>query len=358
MPEVYDDALQSLAGTGPEYGGGSFNLGAVVAGALLAMNRAHAVAPWVKNYRPSLEEPPPLEQPITRNDWQAALGDQLRSSDWAAFFRRELSQAAWLTVLNDWLPRLAPGLAGAGGYGLIRTAYALHQIAAKETLTRELELAEGLGYWASRYMKLPGILGSTTINRLAPAEALSRIKWQHKGQLPRFTSISAGLQGIRGFPAFTGVINLVTIPANLEILISHTTEVFARVILAHDHEPDCLLPFIQAVTVPSALRHIIPHLKGDSALTILRYGWQFAGALYAVYGQANAVDDPEPPNDDLESLIDQAVATGDAHAIIFTEVCLREYFKTPKPAYLAAAWYAVERLKPPEQDDTENADGR
>lgn len=357
MPEVYDDALKSLAGTGPEYGDGSSNLGAVVAAALIAMNRAHAAPPWVKGYRRSLEEPPPLVQPITRNSWQSALGDPLRSSDWAAFFRRELSQAAWPTVLSDWLPRLAPGLSGAAGYGLIRTAHALHQLAAEYILPREVELAAGLGYWASRYRKLPGILGSTTTGTLAPAEAVSRIKWQHKARLPRFTSISDGLQGLRGFSPFTGIINLVTIPAKQEILISRTTEVFARVILAHGHEPDCLLPFIQAVTVPSALRYIIPHLDGEPVLAILRYGWQFAGAMYAVYGQANPVDDFEPPNDDLDSLIDRAVATRDEHAIIFTEACLREYIQTPKPVYLAAAWHAVERLKPPDQDDTENANG-
>lgn len=357
MPEVYDVALKSFAGTGPEYGDGASNLGPVVADALIAMQRAHAVSPWVQGYRRSLEEPPPLVQTITRNNWQAALGDKLHSGDWVAFFRRELREAAWPSVLSDWLPRLAPGLSGAGGYGLIRTAYALHRLAAEESLTRELELAEGLGYWASRYMKLPGILGSTTTGTLAPAEALSRIKWQHKGRLPRFKFISDGLQGLKGFPAFTGLINLVTIPAKQEILISRTTEVFARVILAHGHEPECLLPFIQAVTVPSALRYIIPQLEGDPALAILRYGWQFAGAMYTVYGQANPVDDFEPPNDDLDSLIDRAVATRNEYAIIFTEVCLREYIQTPKPVYLAAAWHAVERLAPPDQDDTENANG-
>ena len=353
VPEVYDDALKSLTGTALEYGDGASNLGPVVADALIAMHRAPAVLPWVQGYRHSLEEPPPLLRTITRSNWQADVGDKLRSGDWVAFFRRELSQAAWPLVLNDWLPRLAPGLSGAGGQGLIRTAYALHQLAADETPARVLELAEGLGYWASSYMKLPGILGSMTTGTLAPAEALSRIKWQHKGQPPRFKVIGDGLRGLKGFPSFTGVINLVTIPAEPEVLISRTTEVFARVILAHGHEPDCLLPFIQAVTVSSALRYIIPHLERDPILAFLRYGWQFAGAMYTIYGQANPVSDFDPPNDNLDSLIDRAIATRNEHAIIFTEVCLREYLQLPKPVYLAAAWHAVERLAPPDQDDAE-----
>ena len=39
----------------------------------------------------------------------------------------------------------------------------------------------------------------------------------------------------------------------------------------------------------------------------------------------------------VEDLIDSAVATGDEHAIKFTEACLREHALNPKPVYLAAA---------------------
>jgi hypothetical protein len=46
----------------------------------------------------------------------------------------------------------------------------------------------------------------------------------------------------------------------------------------------------------------------------------------------------------LPELIDHAVASGDEHAIKFTEACLRENAILPDPAYLAAAWSAVGHL--------------
>ncbi len=40
---------------------------------------------------------------------------------------------------------------------------------------------------------------------------------------------------------------------------------------------------------------------------------------------------------DRDDLVDRALATGDEHAIKFTEACLREYALNPKPLYLRQA---------------------
>jgi hypothetical protein len=77
---------------------------------------------------------------------------------------------------------------------------------------------------------------------------------------------------------------------------------------------------------------------------MLRYGWQAAAAIYAT--SASSRPDPlsKPGPTSREDLVDQAVRTGDEHAIKFTEACLRENALRPRPAYLVAAQNAVGKL--------------
>ncbi len=224
MLNAYDEALTLLAGTAPEYGEGQPNSGATVAAAMLARNQSQAVEPWLQDYMGRLEPMPAPHDPITRDNWRQALGHESRVSDWTHFFQRELQQAPWRQVIGDWIPRLAPGLSGGGGHALLHTAAALGGLVAEEHDLRKDELGRALGYWASRYLKLPGIVGSTTGGNLSPAEALARIKWQHKDEPRRFKGLGAGLQGLAGFPSFAGVVNLVAVPADPLALIPQITE--------------------------------------------------------------------------------------------------------------------------------------
>ncbi len=346
MPSAYNEALAILAGSGPEYGDGSANSGPVVADTLITMGRSYAVDIWVQGYLSRLEPMPGPEQPITRDNWGSALGDMARVSDWVSFFRRELRQASWPVVLRDWLPRLAPGLAGAAGHGLLRTAHAIRNIAIEESNLLKDELAAGLGYWAARFLKLPGIIGSEPAGSLTPAEALSRIKWQYKKRPSRFTNISAGLEGLSGFSPFAGVINLVTIPDEPLEIISQITEVMARVFLSNSHDPAKVVPFIHALLVPSALRHVVPYVERECVSILVRYGWQFAGAMYTIYGRANPVEICERPGDDKAQLADRTIATGNEFAILFVAACLEEYDRDSRPAYLDAAREAIKQLAP------------
>jgi len=77
----------------------------------------------------------------------------------------------------------------------------------------------------------------------------------------------------------------------------------------------------------------------------LRYAWQAAAAIYSAFASAPPPATVEPQRIDWDDVIDQAVATGDEHAIKFAEACLREYRLNPRPAYIAAAKDAAERLR-------------
>jgi len=332
-PEL-DEALERLAGTGPEFGGGLANHGPMASEALVRLNRAEAVAPWVDGYRRRLQ--PGLGGPIVaQTEWRAALGSIERVGGWVALFERELREAPWTAVLQEWVPPLAPGLSAAACHGLIRTGHAVRGLVERDEPLRRRELAQGLAYWAARHQALPDRPGA--VGTLRASQALGRVPIlpdERRGH----GLISEALAHLAGLPAFADVAGLVDVHA--DGFLSDLTETFAGVYLAHAR-PGSRITFIHAVTGPSALRLLLPHLSPDTGALLLRYGWQVAAAMYAGYAStprpAPAVA-PWP----REELIDRAVATGDEHAFKFTEACLREHAIAPRPVYLAAAQRNVE----------------
>jgi hypothetical protein len=93
------------------------------------------------------------------------------------------------------------------------------------------------------------------------------------------------------------------------------------------------------------VRLISPHVSEPTGAALRRYAWQAAAALYAAMGRYEpSTDEFDPPEVAAGELADDAAATLDAHAIKFTEACLREYRLNPDPAYLVAAVDATRRL--------------
>ena len=146
-------------------------------------------------------------------------------------------------------------------------------------------------------------------------------------------------------PEFPGVINLVEASGDASAFVSDLTETFANVYLANAHDTLSTIVFIHSVTGPSAIRLIAPHVSEETAASAMRYGWQAAAALYAGFGETTAAPVVEETETNVDDLIDSAIATGDEHAIKFTEACLREHALNPAPVYLAAARDAIARLR-------------
>ena len=328
---VLDEALELLRNTGPEFNAGLSNHGPMAAEALVRLDRDDAVLDWVERYRGRLDHHPGLLTRIDPSDWQSALGDVRRVGDWVAFFDSQLADRPWQTVVSTWVPRLAPGLMAAATHGPIRTAHATRAIAESETSQRRHELAEGLGYWAARYQQLPGTPSAHDAGR-APSDALQAVPRVH-GAAGR--PIFEELRGLDSEPAFVGVIDLVRAPHNVAAFLSEVTETFAAATLANPQAP---IPFIHSVTAPSALRMLLPYLEEEDARLAARYVWQAAAGLYAWYADAPAGPTVVAlPAVDSAELVEHAVASGDEHAIKFTEACLREHALNPKPVYFAAA---------------------
>ena len=340
MTATIDEALALLEDTGPEYGGGLANHGPMAAEALFALGRGDAAVPWAERYKRRLSEHPQARKPIAAEDWREALGEGDRVGDWIAFFGRELADASWQAVLNRWAPRLGPGIVAAATHGVIRTGHAVRSLAAEDTPERRHELAEGLAYWAARYTTLPGA-PQPGADGVLPSQAIRDVAFL-PDERRAAGLITVGLSRLDD--EFAGAINLVDASTDVSAFVSDMTETFAHAYLANANDGFRVIVFIHSVTGPSAARILAPHLEPDAVQPLLSYAWQAGAALYSAFGSAPAPSAIEAPAGDRDDLIDRAVATGDEHAIKFTEACLREYELNPKPVYLAAARHAAERL--------------
>ncbi len=151
--------------------------------------------------------------------------------------------------------------------------------------------------------------------------------------------ITLGLRGLAEDARFPDVANLVDASGDASAFLSDLTETFAAVYVANAHA-GTVIALIHAVTGPSVIRLLAPHLTPEATEVALRYGWQAGAAIYAAMGETPDAGPVEAPDETRDELIDRAVATGDEHAIKFAEACLREHALNPKPVYLAAARHA------------------
>jgi hypothetical protein len=345
VPTTIDEALALLAESGPEFAAGKMRLsnhGPMAAEALIALGRDRELIPWVEGYKRRLEGRPEARNPIAPDEWREALGDITRVGDWATFFEGELASAPWPDVLELWTRRLAPGIVAAATHGVIRTAHAVRSLADEETPLRLHELAEGLAYWAATYMLLPGAPSSSS-RGLRPSQAVRAMATFPPEEQRNFGTITSMLRKLDDVPSFAEAIDLVDVGEDPADFLSELTETFAGVYLANARGGN-VIGLIHAVTGPGAVRLLAPHLSSETVALALRYAWQAAAGLYVTMAQTPVPEAIEPPAGDIEDLIDRAVATGDEHAIKFTEACLREQALHPQPVYLAAALDASTRL--------------
>jgi hypothetical protein len=346
MTVAIDEALELLSGYGPEFSFGDLclsNHGPMAAEALIALGRDDAVISWTERYKRRLEERPASRNPISPGEWREALGDVRRVGDWTAFFDRELAGAPWRQVLDLWVERLAPGIIASATHGVIRTAHAVRSLDTQETPARLHELAEGLAYWAATFMLLPGSPSAASRHAL-PSQAIRQIERLAPEEQRDMGLITTSLRKLATQPSFERTIDFVDPSDDPTSFLSDLTETFAGVYVANA-DGGQVIGLIHAVTGPSAIRLLAPHLSPSTTDLALRYGWQAAAALYVAMAQRPAPDAPASAVGDEPDIIERAVSTGDEHAIKFTEACLREHALNPKPVYLAAARDASARLK-------------
>ena len=341
--DVMDEALGLLEDAGPEYGPGFSNHASMATEALLAMGRGDAVIPWVTAYRKRLAGNPEPGLPVFGGYWFEALGAIGRYADWVNCFDEELRDEDWCTILNIWVPRLLPGMVGAAWHGAIRTGHAVRSLNREESPEKIRELARALAYWAARYQSLPGF-PVPNVDVRNPLAVIGEVTPLPDGERLMKGLIREKVRRLNGFKPFEQVINLTEPPDDITPFFVDLLETFVRVFLANVGTRGSVITFIHGVTGPGALYLLATCLLPDISRIALRYAWQASAALYAAIGgevDRAAYDTYDEP---IEDLISRAVATGDEHAIKFTEVCLRVHRIDPRPIFLVAARHAVDRL--------------
>lgn len=329
--EAIEDGLARLRGISFAMGPGFSEHGPMVAEAISSLGRDDSVAAWVDAYKAHYRHnpAPPPQAPIGENDWDAALGNYARVSDWLDFFRRALAEASWHDVIRIWLPRLMDGYAGGLTHGLIRTAHAVRSLPADDTpseLARD-ELAHGLAYWAATYHRSAG-------------------DPDRRGTRPLRAALQALPRG-DGADIAPAIESLEATP-DIDAAISRHTAAFARLLLAHRELPPIpTIQLVHSITAPRSMRDLLPFLQPEQGAWAYRRLWQVSAGIVARMTKPRpgeteiVVDAPKLPRDEL---VDRVVAHRDDHVIKLTEACLCEDAIRPDPVYRGVAEAILQRI--------------
>jgi hypothetical protein len=329
-----DEALIRLRDTGPERHGWLSNHAPMAVEVLVRRGHAGSVDRWIDDYRDKLEEPPRGIDRITPEQWRDPLGDPVRTGDWIAFFAVRLREAPWREVLAEWWPRLLPGIAAGATHGVIRVGHAVQALLAEETGPRVAELGQGLAYWAARWQPLaPAGAGPYPAgDPRAALDAVPRVPDQRFGIRARL----AQLADLREWPAVAAAV-----PGTGSVE-DRLAEIVAAAVRKHGTDGYAApVMLVHAATAPTAVLRALPALPPALALPSLAAAWAATAAITSAYAPAAARPPVPPPAADPESVLERATASGDPHAIKFTDAALDAWRRTPDPALLAAATNAT-----------------
>jgi hypothetical protein len=315
----------------------------MVAEALDCLGHEALISAWVDVYAPRLDDRAE-GKPIPLSDQTAAMGTGA-FADWRATFEVELAGASWRGVVRGWLPILLPGYFAAAMHGPIRVAHAVRALEADENPIRLGELAAGLGYWASRFQRLPGEpgveprpgFGASQVLEAVPITPAAR---RRKGFLVDAVSV---LKGDENFARTIAGADLKT--ASPGDLIG---EICARVAHLYTANPSARIAYIHGLTGTAALRLVSGYVDDENLRRGVGYALQAAAALHSTHCQSPRVQEASPDSEETvlswDELRYRAACSLEEHTIKLTEACWREDRIRPSRGFRLAAADAVNHL--------------
>ncbi|MFI9150047.1 questin oxidase family protein [Streptomyces sp. NPDC053367] len=326
-----DEAFERLHTRGPEFRGWLSNHAPMVAEALAAHGQAGAVHRWLDLYGDRLEEFPAPTEPVTDDNWPAALGDPRRAADWIAYFSRALAERPWRAVLAEWWPRLLPGLYAAATHGVIRVGHAVRALEAEDNAPRRAELAQALGYWAARHLPVTGI--QPLPGAASAAQSLDLVPGieSPEGGYP------ARLAAVRRLPLWA---REVTDPDTAKERLSELVRAATHRYATHGHGDETML--VHAATAPNAVLRTLDALPRELWVPSLHAAWTASAAVTAMYAPDAPADYTPPARLTAEEVVERALAHGDEHVIKLTDTAL----DVGDERALAAAQRSIELSRP------------
>ncbi len=299
-----DEALSRLHATGPEFEGYLSNHGPMAADALIRMGRSDAVEEWVTSYLPRLMEAPATCWTMTENEAAQQLGRAERVGDWVGLFDRLLAEEPWSDVLARWWTRLLPSAVTAAAHPLIRTGHVVRALREQVTDPRLAELARALAYWAARWRPLPAGPGRAQPLLHLPVVNADGTFAERLDQLAPPPRDDVDLDGL----VDEAVSGYLTWGADSPVMLVH------------------------AATAPRAAALVLPSLPVELWAPTRAMAWSVTAAVVTAYRTGATAPRPSSGRE----VADRAAATGDEHAIKFTEVALESAARGSEVALLAA----------------------
>lgn len=330
---VLNEAYGRLHHAGPEWGADRLtNHGPMAVEVLVRRGHAAQVHRWVDGYLRRLDDLPPASDPITADNWPAAMGDGRRIGDWTAYFARLVREQPWRDVLVQWWPRLLPGIVAGATHGVIRVSHAVRALlAGDDDPAATTELAHGLAFWAARMRHVPG---STAPAGNLPAAAAF-------GAIPRVPSqagrIADRFGQLESMPSWGPALAALRAPADPDEAARVLTDLVAAAAagyLSYGHGSPVLL--VHTATAPNAVLHTLPALPRELWTPSLAAVWATSAAITAAYAPPQPAEDL-PAARSAEDTLAYAVEHGDEHVIKFADTALDAFGHNGDSTALAAA---------------------
>jgi hypothetical protein len=346
----YDEALERFHRVDLEYGGGLANHGPMGAEALESLGHSALIPAFADIYAPRLQA---FEagQAIDSAEVDACLGEFARRGDWVATFEARLQGGDWRDVVASYVPGLLAGLFAGAGHGLLRVAHAVRALEREDSALRRRELAFGLGHWAARYQTLPGLPGSRATADPIPLEEAFE-NWPLVDEpAARAGLLSDVVARLETFRPFVSQVERVALPTSggVDAYLDVLCRVAAGLYVA---QPSARVAYVHALTIPSAVRLLVPHLPEREAGLAAAYAMQAMGALHSMFGETDRERAQDEPDAEVERIAGEwdetryhAACSIQEHSIKMTEACWREHERTPDPIFGRAAADAALKIE-------------
>ena len=333
--DVLDDAYDRLRLTGPEFDGWLSNHGPMAAEALARHGHEDEIPTWLDGYARRLEAPPGSSRRI--DDWRTALGDPRRLGDWLAWFEDQLREESWIDVLQTWWPRLIPGIAAGATHGVIRVGHAVRVLREEgESPARVAELAQGLGYWAARWQRVPRATGpGGPLDAEAAVAAVPLIPRQVGGVESRL----AQLERVEGWVQAQ---HAIAAPADWEGFLRDVVTAAVRRYATHAHGNPVML--VHAATAPNAVLRVLPSLPAEQWSASASAAWSASAAIHAAYAPTLGRPHPSAPATAADAF-DRASQHGDEHVIKLADTALDAYSWTGDDIALSTIARAADAIE-------------
>lgn len=302
--------LDAVAAFDAEYDGDLSNHLPMALAALHALGADDArLDAFAAGYAPRLPPAPPAEAWPSGDAWPGRLGDRSAWTAYRGFFAEWLRWDGLDDLLPQVLPVLMPGCGAAAFHGLIRTAYGVR-------FEHAGEVADGLAYWACRWLPL-GDLQAGPADDGAPAETDPAVVLQDLRPITRGPVATAGLIAERMHlasrrPGFRRTVARLAVDDDtLPRLARHAARLYAA---------SGNFTVLHLVTGCHAMQVLRPFVDDPQAM--VRWFWQAYAAGHVgsrLKLSPAGVATTAPP--DWPAIVTAAIASDDEHVIKLVDSC-------------------------------------